>query len=86
MKTFTLYILYSQKIDRYYVGYTANLKARLLQHLSNHQGFTGRAKDWTIVFQQHFSSKTLAMDAERQIKRKKSRAYIQFLIQQGQQQ
>jgi putative endonuclease len=47
---YTFYILYSQSLDRYYIGYCQNLQARLDRHLSNHKGFTAKAKDWIVVY------------------------------------
>ena len=78
---FHTYILYSEKLDRYYVGYcSTSVEERLKSHLFNHKGFTARAKDWVIVYVEDFPSKKEAYLRERQIKAKKSRAYIQFII------
>ena len=42
----TTYILYSNEIDKYYIGSTnSDLKERLKKHLSNHKGFTAKTKD-----------------------------------------
>ncbi len=49
-----LYILYSPSGDVYYVGYTSDLERRLLSHLSHHKGFTGKFKDWEIVYKENF--------------------------------
>ncbi|MGY6522384.1 MAG: GIY-YIG nuclease family protein [Mongoliitalea sp.] len=39
------YILYSQTLDKYYLGHTCDiLEDRLRRHLSNHKGFTGKLK------------------------------------------
>jgi putative endonuclease len=40
------YILYSQKLDRYYTGHCAHpLQERIRKHLSSHKGFTAKAKE-----------------------------------------
>ncbi|WP_251834110.1 GIY-YIG nuclease family protein [Kaistella pullorum] len=40
------YILYSKSLDQFYIGHTGEeLKERLRRHLSNHKGFTAKAKD-----------------------------------------
>ncbi len=76
-----LYILYSMSLDKYYVGHTAQaVQERLEQYLTNHQGFTGKAKDWQIVFSQSFETKAAAYAAERRVKSWKSRQAIQHLI------
>jgi putative endonuclease len=51
----TTYILYSPSLDKYYVGYTSdNMETRLKKHLSDHDGFTAKAKDWALVFTKVF--------------------------------
>ena len=78
---YTVYILYSMSLDRYYIGYTGELIAsRLRKHLSNHKGFTGKQTDWLLVYSEEFGNKTAAMQRERQIKSWKSRAAIEKLI------
>ncbi len=75
-----LYILYSPSGDVYYVGYTSDLERRLLSHLSHHKGFTGKFKDWEIVYTESYKSKSEAYKRERQIKKWKSRQMIEALI------
>ena len=73
---------HSPSLDRYYVGHTeGDLQERLRRHLSDHKGFTGKAKDWTIVWHRAFEDKKEAFAEERQIKSRKSKAYIVGLIQ-----
>ena len=75
------YILYSGSLDRYYVGYTAGaVEGRLHEHLSNHKGFTSKAKDWEVVYAESFESKKEAYARERQVKKWKSRKNIEELI------
>ena len=75
------YILYSEKLDKYYIGHTsASLDDRLLKHLGEHSGFTSRAKDWKIVFSRSFDTKEEAYAFEREIKKWKSRRAIENLI------
>jgi len=79
---FTLYILYSAQIDTYYVGFTGDsMEERLRKHTSNHKGFTAKAKDWKVVYSEHFLTKQEASHRERAIKSKKSRTYIVQLVQ-----
>ena len=76
-----LYILYSQTLDKYYIGHTSDLEGRLRRHLSNHKGFTGKKSDWKIVYTETYSDKTKAYQREREIKSWKSRKKIKELIQ-----
>ena len=75
------YILYSTTLDSYYIGHTeSNPEERLKAHLRNHSGFTGKAKDWKIVWFETFNSKSEAYKKEREIKKWKSRRAIENLI------
>ncbi len=77
----TTYILFSQVLNRYYVGSTTMaVEERLKKHLTNHDGFTGKAKDWRIVHNETYASKELAHHRELEIKNKKSRKYIESLV------
>ena len=77
---FYTYILYSASIDLFYVGHTGEpLKERLRKHLSNHRGFTAKAKDWQYFHVEPYATKTEAYHRELEIKRKKSRTYIESL-------
>ncbi|QAA81498.1 GIY-YIG nuclease family protein [Aequorivita sp. H23M31] len=76
-----VYILYSSAINRYYIGHTGEpIEERLRKHLSNHSGFTSKAKDWEIKYTERFRTKSEAYTRELYIKRKKSVKFIQNLI------
>ncbi|WP_372950757.1 GIY-YIG nuclease family protein [Mariniphaga sp.] len=38
------YILYSQKLDKFYIGSTGDLSGRLSRHNSAHKGFTATGR------------------------------------------
>ncbi|MBD3639305.1 MAG: GIY-YIG nuclease family protein [Crocinitomicaceae bacterium] len=75
-----MYILYSTSKDRYYVGQSDNLEERLKSHNSGISRYTAIARDWEIVHTEKFENRTDAIKRERQIKKKKSRKYIEYLI------
>ncbi|MDD5572103.1 MAG: GIY-YIG nuclease family protein [Bacteroidales bacterium] len=77
---FTLYIIYSAVLDKYYVGYTENIEQRIRKHNSNHKGFTGKKYDWVLKYSETFQTKQEAIKRETQIKRWKSRIKIEELI------
>ncbi|MEB0303372.1 GIY-YIG nuclease family protein, partial [Mucilaginibacter sp. 5C4] len=77
---FFTYILYSQSLNKYYVGSTSNVEERLKKHNSNHKGFTGRAPDCVIKWSEPHLTKEEAGRRERQIKAWKSRKMIEQLI------
>ncbi|MEX1000686.1 MAG: GIY-YIG nuclease family protein [Crocinitomicaceae bacterium] len=76
------YILFSEELDRYYVGHTGDeLSERTRKHNSNHKGFTGKADDWELKFAKVFETKKQAYAFERKVKSWKSRKKIEELIQ-----
>ena len=75
-----VYILYSKKLNRYYVGATGDLAARMESHLWMHKGFTSKAKDWELKHSEAFVDKSEAFAREKQIKKWKSRIMIEKLI------
>ncbi|PRA97570.1 excinuclease ABC subunit C [Chryseobacterium sp. MYb7] len=76
------YILHSKTLDKFYIGHSSeSLQERLRKHLSDHKGFTSKAKDWTLVYFETLKSKSLAYRREREIKAWKSKSKIQKLIQ-----
>ena len=76
-----LYIIYSAKLDKYYIGHSGdNLNERLRKHNSNHKGFTGHLGDWKLVYKENYSTKSAAYLREREIKAWKSRKRILALI------
>jgi putative endonuclease len=81
MKKYYCYILYSARLDKFYIGATGDdLNERLRKHLSNHKGFTAKAKDWRIVYTEEFNSVEDAFKRETQIKKWKSKKMILKLI------
>ena len=75
------YILYSRRSNRFYVGHTTeSLGIRLAKHNSNHGGYTGKSKDWAIVYSEKYDSKLIAYRREREVKSWKSRSRIEKLI------
>ena len=74
------YILYSHKLDKYYIGSTNNLKGRLQRHNTSSRGFTSTGKPWEIVYSEKFDSKHEAMEREIQLKKWKSRKAIEVLM------
>nr|WP_315145734.1 GIY-YIG nuclease family protein [uncultured Flavobacterium sp.] len=78
---FYVYILYSKFIDNYYVGFTSmTIEERLRRHLSFHKGFTGRAKDWEVVYFESYENKKDAVLREQEIKKWKSKLMIIALL------
>ena len=74
------YILYSQSLNKYYIGHTNVLNGRLSRHNSNHRGFTGKVGDWKFVYHEGYQAKSEAYASERQLKGWESRKKIEELV------
>ena len=75
------YILQSESLDSFYIGSTSmDMCERLRRHLSNHKGYTAKAKDWVVVFQKQFDNISDARGLERKLKNWKSKTRIQEFI------
>ena len=71
MEMHTTYILYSEKLDRFYVGSTSTpIESRIQKHLSNHKGYTGKAKDWVLKFSTEFKTVQESRNLEKKIKKR----------------
>lgn len=79
-KKYYFYILYSEFLDKYYIGHCSDLKDRLKKHLTNHKGYTSHAKDWELAYSEMYSSKADAYRREREVKNWKKRSRIIKLI------
>ena len=77
---FYVYILYSAHADKYYIGQTDSLERRLQEH--NTRKNLG-SNYWVICYSEVFESRADAMNREKEIKKKKRRSYIEWLIQQN---
>jgi putative endonuclease len=77
---YLVYILYSKAADQYYVGHTADIKVRLFRHNNSGSKATKKVEDWEVVYKEEFPQRADAFKREMEIKKKKSRKYIEFLI------
>jgi putative endonuclease len=78
---YSVYILYSSRLDRYYVGTTDDVQRRLNEHnnYKHDDAFTTRGVPWILYFSIDSLSSEKANQIERRIKRMKSKKYIQNL-------
>ncbi len=77
-----VYILYNPKLDRYYTGSTGDLEDRMKRHNQGRSKATkGGAPYWELAYREKFETRSEAVRRENEIKKKKSRKYIEFLKQ-----
>ena len=77
---FIVYILYSKSVNQYYIGHTKDITDRLFRHKNSGSKFTKKAVDWELVYTESYSDKSAAYSREMEIKKKKSRKYIEDLL------
>ena len=74
---FIVYILFSKTRNKYYIGHTENLENRIKEHIMRKN--LG-ASDWELVYKESFATRGEAMQRELEIKSKKKRTYIEWLV------
>ncbi|MCH5598430.1 GIY-YIG nuclease family protein [Niabella ginsengisoli] len=78
---FTVYVLHSKSFDKIYIGFTSNLKERLLSHNElGKKGWTIRFRPWDLIHQEEFVNKPDAMRREKELKTAKGREWIWKLV------
>ena len=78
---FTVYVLYSSAFDKIYIGYTSNLRERLASHnVLGNKGWTIRFRPWSVVYTEHFQSKSDALKREKELKSGKGREFVWKVI------
>jgi putative endonuclease len=75
-----VYILYSEKCDRYYIGYSADVIARLERHNAGMVTATRNCRPYQIKTTKRFHSELEARKEELRLKKQKSRKYLEQLI------
>ena len=77
-----LYIIYSKTADKFYVGETYDIQARISKHNEHYysDSFTKITDDWELVFSFSCKDENEAVYLEKIIKRMKSKFFIQKVI------
>ena len=74
------YVLYSAKLNKYYIGACTDLERRLYEHNIGHSKFTSTGIPWILKHSESFDTLQEAKKRELYIKRMKSRKYIESLF------
>jgi putative endonuclease len=80
---YTIYIIYSQRIDKYYIGYSSNVQDRLLIHDRHSKGFSFTGIPCILVYSEQLDTKKEAMARESQLKKWKNRERLESLFDSG---
>lgn len=76
-----VYILYSDLLDRYYIGETVDINKRLDEHNTGFykKSYTSKANDWELFVKIECKDVFQAKKIEKHIKKMKSKIYIKNL-------
>jgi len=77
------YIIFSEKLNKYYTGACTDLDRRLYEHNIGHSKFTSNGIPWIIKYSEQFDTLQEAKKWEMKIKKMKSRKYIENIINVG---
>jgi putative endonuclease len=78
--TYSVYVLFSEKFHRTYVGQTNNLDERIQRHNKGLVNSTSRFRPWCIIYTEKYETRSEAMKREKWLKSGKGRAFIKNLI------
>lgn len=73
---YQVYILYSSKLDKYYVGFTVDIDHRLVQHNARISTFTSRGIPWVLVHCFEVATEKEARQLEKTIKGRGIKRYL----------
>ncbi len=72
-----VYVLYSKKYDKIYIGQTDNMRKRLFEHNNGLLGrYTKSFRPWVILYSEKFTTRAEAMKREKQLKSSRGRSWI----------
>ncbi|WP_297333497.1 GIY-YIG nuclease family protein [Flavobacterium sp.] len=77
MDEFVVYVLYSEKYNKHYIGYTSNLLERFKSHnFLGTKGYTTKYRPWVVIYTEFFQSNKEAIEREKYLKTGAGRDYI----------
>jgi putative endonuclease len=73
------YVLQSETTGSFYTGHTENLQKRVFEHNNRRTISTKNRGPWVLFYSEEYLTRAEAAKREREVKRMKSRGYIQAL-------
>ena len=72
-----LYIIYSELIDKYYIGSTIDFERRIIEHNTGQNIATKNKGQWKLKFLKEYKDIKQARQVEYKIKKLKRRDYVE---------
>ncbi len=79
-KYFFVCLIHSKKNNSFYIGQCDDLDCRISKHNDGWSRYTSTKTPWQLKYFETFPTRQLALKREKELKAKKSRKYLQFLI------
>lgn len=83
---YCVYVLYSYKDGRLYIGYTTNLRQRVTDHFKGHSKSTSLRRPFRLIFCEYYLSKKDAQRRERYFKTNAGKRALKLMLQDSPQQ
>lgn len=77
---FYVYVLFSKKLQKRYIGFTSDLKKRLSEHNSGKSTFTKSGIPWTLIYHESFPTESEARNRELFLKSCVGRKFLDSLL------
>jgi len=75
-----VYIICSQNLNKRYVGFTSDLKRRIIEHNNGYSEFTSKGIPWKLIYYEAFLFEEDAIREEKFLKSGKGRERISMLF------
>ena len=76
---FSVYVLFSEKFEKHYTGYSSNLASRLESHFNSGNDWTAKYRPWKLIYTNEFETKQEAIAYEKWLKTGVGRDFIKKL-------
>ena len=78
--SFFTYILFSEKLNKHYIGHTNDIDRRISEHNSSHCSSTKFGVPWRLIYSKEFPTNSEAIILELKLKSMKNKKYIEWFI------
>ena len=75
-----VYILYSKKLKKRYIGSTKDIKLRIKEHNNSKVPFTSKGVPWKLIYLEVFTNKKDTLEEEKFLKTGKGRERLKILL------
>ncbi len=75
--SYFVYIIWSEKLSRFYVGSTQNLKNRLDEHNCGEGNFTSKGIPWKLIWTTELEKRADVVELENRIKKRGIKRFLE---------